>query len=499
MFRDFVVSLHLITHCQVMERRNLKQSCVAILLTMLLGMVGDKAVAHDIAVANQDGVTIYYSWINNNSELAVSCQGDSHDAYADEYSGNIVIPELVLYGGQTYKVTSIGSCAFYDCTGVTSVTIPNSVTSIGGSAFSWCSGMTSVNIPDNVVLIDGGAFYMCNSLTSLTIPKSVTTIGEEAFSYCGKLTSIKVESGNPKYDSRDNCNAIIEKGTNQLIVGCENTIIPNSVTSISHHVFLWCYGLKSLTIPNSVTAIGDWTFGGCTQLASVTIPNGMKSIGMGLFSDCRSLTTVTIPGSVTSIGDWAFYNCSALATVYVKAQNPIEIDGSNAFDKVDKTNCVIYVPKGSGNAYAAADYWKEFKNIKEMDFPNTEDGDGKVTVPDVDVLKIWMADGEVVSLALDEEPKTSYADGKLVVKTTAKTFTYPLENVRKFTYYMAKNFLLGDADGNGVVNNDDVIAVSNKILGKHSGRFVVENADMNGDNKVNAVDIVMIISMLKSQ
>ena len=114
-------------------------------------------------------------------------------------------------------------------------------------------------------------------------------------------------------------------------------------------------------------------------------------------------------------------------------------------------------------------------------------------------LQVWQADGEVVTFDLDEEPVTTYADGNLVVKTTAKTFTYPLENVRKFTYFMAKNFLLGDADGNGVVNNDDVIAVSNKILGKHSGRFVVENADMNGDNKVNAADLVMIVSMLKAQ
>ena len=114
-------------------------------------------------------------------------------------------------------------------------------------------------------------------------------------------------------------------------------------------------------------------------------------------------------------------------------------------------------------------------------------------------LQVWQADGRVVTFDLDEEPVTTYADGNLVIKTSKKTITYPLENVRKFTYYMAKNFLLGDADGNGVVNNDDVIAVSNKILGKHSGRFVVENADMNGDNKVNAVDIVMIISMLKSQ
>ena len=361
-----------------MERRNLKQSCIAILLTMLLGMVGGKAVAHDIAVANQDGVTIYYSWINNNTELAVSFQGDSYDAYADEYSGNIVIPESVEYGG------------LYDCSRVTSVAIPNSVTSIYGCAFGWCYGMTSVNIPNNVVLIDGWAFYMCNSLTSLTIPKSVTTIGEEAFSYCGKLTSIKVESGNPKYDSRDNCNAIIEKGTNQLIVGCENTIIPNSVTSIGHHVFLWCRGLKSLTIPNSVTAIGNWTFGGCTQLVSATIPKNMKSIGMGLFSGCRSLTTVTIPSSVTAIGDWAFNNCPALATIYVQTKEPVifESSGSNAFGAENFQQATVYVPIGSKSKYEVADVWKKFSNIVEMEVIDLGDGNGDGTINAADVKEV---------------------------------------------------------------------------------------------------------------
>jgi hypothetical protein len=111
-------------------------------------------------------------------------------------------------------------------------------------------------------------------------------------------------------------------------------------------------------------------------------------------------------------------------------------------------------------------------------------------------LQVWRADGEVITFDLDEEPVTTYADGNLVIKTSKKTITYPLEKVWKFTYFIPNNILLGDADGNGVVDAADVIEVSNKILGKPSGKFVEKNADVNGDGKVNAIDIVMIISMI---
>ena len=111
-------------------------------------------------------------------------------------------------------------------------------------------------------------------------------------------------------------------------------------------------------------------------------------------------------------------------------------------------------------------------------------------------LQVWRADGEVVTFDLDEEPVTTYADGNLVIKTSKKTITYPLENVRKFTYFIPNNILLGDADGSGVVDAADVIEVSNKILGKPSAKFVEKNADVNGDGKVNAIDVVLIISMI---
>jgi len=134
------------------------------------------ASAHDIEVKNADGVTIYYKYINNGKELAVSFRGDYYDSYYNEYMGNVVIPEEVTYGGETRRVTSIGYGAFFRCFKLTSVTIPPSVTRIGGYVFSGCTGLTSVAIPEGIREIGFRAFEGCTSLTSVTIPSSVTTI-----------------------------------------------------------------------------------------------------------------------------------------------------------------------------------------------------------------------------------------------------------------------------------------------------------------------------------
>ena len=158
----------------------MKQQNIKFLLTLLLSMLGVKASAHDIAVANADGKTIYYNFINNNTELAVSFRGTSYSQYSNEYSGNVVIPESVTYNGTTYPVTNIWSFAFYECN-LTSITIPNSVTSIGIYAFYGCTGLTGITIPNSVTSIGEVAFYGCSGLTSITIPNSVTSIGDYAF------------------------------------------------------------------------------------------------------------------------------------------------------------------------------------------------------------------------------------------------------------------------------------------------------------------------------
>ena len=206
-------------------------------------------------------------------------------------------------------VTSIDSLAFSDCTGLTSVIIPDSVTSIGQSAFFRCTGLTSVTIPNSVTSIGVSAFLACTGLTSVTIPNSVTSIGASAFKGCTGLTSVTIP------------NSVASIG-GYAFSGCTSLTsitIPNSVTSIGNYAFSGCTGLTSVTIPNSVTSIEWYAFSGCTGLTSVTIPNSVTSIEWYAFSGCTGLTSVTIPDSVTSIASSTFEGCTSLETVNINS------------------------------------------------------------------------------------------------------------------------------------------------------------------------------------
>ena len=196
-------------------------------------------------------------------------------------------------------------------------TVKYGITSIGESAFLGCRGMTELTLPNSVTSIGGNAFEGCRGLTELILPNSVSSIGDIAFTYCSGLEKITVESGNSCYDSRDNCNSIIDTEFNTLIVGCKNSVIPNSVTSIGYYAFYGCSGLTELTLPDSVASIGDGAFICCSDLSKIT-------------------SLAEIP----------------------------PVCGSGVFDRVNKTNCELIVPEGSVAAYTRAEVWNEFSNIR---------------------------------------------------------------------------------------------------------------------------------------
>ena len=356
----------------------------------------------------------------------------------NKYKGDIVIPSTVTYKGIEYTVVGIGS-AFTNRPEVTSVTIPNTVTTLGEFSFQAC-GLTSIIIPNSVTVIGGAAFQECNNLESVTIGNGVDSIGTAAFRNCTSLKSISIPGnvtklGNAAFKDCNNLTTItIGNGIKTIgesaFNGCKrltSVVIPNSVTSIGTDAFrectslssvvmqnsdnsetsigecaFWhCKSLASIDFSNSLTSIGKKAFEGCTSLASINLPNSLTSIEKWAFKDCTSLTSIDIPNKVTSISCHLCYGCTNLKTMSVdrnietfygcsisecknltslvcKNPNPPKLGPLSDFDYI-VLNTILYVPKGSEEAYKKAEGWKHFGTIKAIgeddktDNTNTDD------------------------------------------------------------------------------------------------------------------------------
>lgn len=228
------------------------------------------------------------------------------------YTGDIVIPSTITYNSKSYTVNKIGSYCFNCCSDLTSVSMPNTITEIDNNAFYNCYKLNNITIPSSVISIKSKAFYGCKTFTTLNIPASVTNIDNTAFNSCRVLYNITVSSSNTTYKSEGNC--IIVRSTNQLLLGCRNSTIPNTVRSIGPNAFNGCDLLTSITIPEGVTSIKDYAFYYCTSLTSITMPSTINDIQSSAFSTCTKLSTITINRSTApSISSWSFGNSSSSA------------------------------------------------------------------------------------------------------------------------------------------------------------------------------------------
>lgn len=392
--------------------------------------------------------------------------------------------EVYSSGGNSY-LSSIGFMIGSDKKDLIKTVSIKEIRVIEDEAFADCNNLTSVTFYPNdnkpVWEIKGNAFRNCVSLKSITIPASVSKIETSAFQGCTSLESIVVEEGNSKYDSRDNCNAVIETATKTLKVGLSSTIIPNTVTTIGGGAFEGTT-LKSIVIPEGVTLIDNSAFSDCKSLETVSLPNsleriyplafqnsnissisipaGVKGIGENAFYGCENLSTITvsngntkydsrdncnalietatntilrgssstvipnsvttiernafrglkiakivIPASVKNIGQWAFQDCKSLTTVVCKSKSVIDVSGLLPFDPLP--NATLYVPAESIEAYKAANEWSKFSNIQPLPYADiTITAAGKTTYCSSYALDFTNVEGVKAYLALGFSPST---------------------------------------------------------------------------------------------
>lgn len=367
---------------------------------------------------------IWYSVVSSASEThpgkVITREGDYSNQYqGNNVSGDIVIPEYIRddYGIYEYQVVGIGSKSFGGCSGLTSISLPNSITYIGESAFFEC-GLLEINIPESVTDIHKSAFERCTNLSQVKMPQHLTSISERLFEECSSLRNIEI----PESVTSIGVYAFSQSGLESIVIpnsvntiaynafaNCQNLLtvkLPESITQISFDLFKQCTKLQKIEIPSSVEVIRSESFNGCVSLSEVKIPNTVWKIEHGAFCGCSTLEHIDIPESVTNIewsafgnsglrsivipsninfiGDNAFYNDNLMDVTYLTDDPIAPNDAKDIFSAATYRYGTLHYLEGYKEVYQSRYPWSYFKNFDVVtSVENIELDDSREKLPDV--------------------------------------------------------------------------------------------------------------------
>ncbi len=488
-------------------------STLRIVASAFVLSMASSAVASDLLI---DG--LYYNLDSINGTAEVTYKGSCRCG-GNVYTGEVTIPSQIAYGANTYVVSAIGDYAFAGNSKLTAVSIPETVTRIGKLAFFACVNMQRVTIPASVDEIDGFAFQFCSRLaevnfeegsqlkvineyafcrtalaylsipesaneicpvafchnknmTDLVLPKNITKISvQNPFCYNTQLVTMRAEEGNPSFDSRDNCNALIQTATNTLIAGCKTTVIPNTVK-----------------------ALGRSSFNNCTDLDSIFIPASVDSIGKYAFYTCTGLKKFTFPSSMKVMADSTFWKATNLEEVISLTAKPFKIDESD-FEDITYNTAVLKVAPGTKKLYQTATGWRKFAQIVELDmfvkdgvyYRVIDEGKAEVIAPQEGIAYA----GNVVIPASVKSGDNSYA------VTAIADDAFAGSNVKQVSMPKGVKANLGNVKvvvRNTYSKGNDFESANVKVYGQ-KGYIAIEGSD--AEAKVYNTAGVMILTTLK--
>ncbi len=476
------------------------------------------------------------------------------EGFEDPYNppSEIVIPATVEYNGEEYSVTAIGTAAFYECKALTTVSFAENskVTEIGTAAFFGCENLSSINLPEGLKTIQDAAFYACENLSSINFPEGLETIEEAAFAYCPKLESIDLPDG------------FVGLGKSAFMnSGLISVNLPTSVEDIYNYVFMGCSSLKSINLPANLTVIGAGAFSECTSLSSISFPDKLTYILTGAFSNCKGLTDIIIPASVQVIESDAFVGCANITDVYCYADpdklkwtddkcndfkankatvchvdkdkladfkakwstGNTDTDINVTFERIYQKNDMAFEKNVVDTYYGTTDFEPALTNPHSLTVAYSSSDETVATVnAETGKVKIQKV-GQAVITATFDDSNTDYKPGTVsyTLNVKAKTVNNPPVALEK-TYYFydgkAKTPAVSVLDGQTVIpaseytvgysNNTNVGTATVTITDKDGGNYTVSGSatfeiglkgDANGDNKVDAADIVEMVNETKGQ